>query len=341
MIEKLFATVRFIVALFAIVGLNLQGIQLAYAAPGMTSTRIRMTRRAGAEGSVSLAKRRRWFAKSTVASMAGLFNKIYEDAMFVARDNNLMAQLVTPYSAQGYADRVLPIYPQLSAQEVAEGVDYSNATEWTKASEATFTPKEVMTQVILTDRRIQTDPDNARNDAAREMGGAIATRIDEDLVSEFANFDSDKGTAGSALTVKRCAAGLALLQNNKVRGTKYFVLHPYGWFDIWTELGQPATNQAFLGETANQAMRDYAVMQMLGAQWFTSANIAISSSNAVSGVFVREALALDTREAPSMEVERDASLRAYELNMHAGYATGVRRSEYGVALTHDATEPTG
>ncbi len=281
-------------------------------------------------------------AVSTVTSLNTYFNDVYDDTLFVARETNLMASLVTAYSARGYANRVLPIYPGLTAEPVAEGVDFANATEWTKSAAITLTPGEVMTQVILTDRRIQTDPNDARRDAAIEMGGAIATKIDADLAGLFAGFSVDKGAAGSALTIKRCAAALARLRAEKVRAPFFFVVHPFGWHSVWTELGQPTTSQTFLGEVANQAMRDYGVGSFLAAQWFSSANIAINGSDdAISAVFSREALALDTREAPILEPERDASKRAWELNLRAGYAVGVRRDDFGVRLTHDATEPTG
>ena len=89
-------------------------------------------------------------------------------------------------------------------------------------------------------------------------------------------------------------------------------------------------------------MRDYAVGAWIGAQWFTDANIATDGEgDAYSGVFHREALALDTREPMTMEVERDASKKAYELNASAAYGVAVRRAEFGVALIADATTPTG
>ncbi len=343
MLNKVMFALRLVVALLFVLGCRLFDIPVG---PSGSKTLaqavkvVRAARRTGAEGRVDLRQARAWHVVSKVSSLNGLFNDIYADTMFVARDSNLMAALVTGYSARGYATRTVPIYPSLAATSVAEGVDYTNAVEWTKTDAVDFVPGEIMSQVVLTDRRIQTDPSDARRDASIEMGGAIATKIDEDLVGLFSDFATDKGTAGSALTITRCAAALAKLRVDKVRAPFSFVLHPYGWHDIWTELAQPAVNQAFLGDTANQAMRDYFTGNFLAAMWFTSANISIDGSDdAVSGVFNREALALDTREAPTLEPERDASKRAWELNLHAGYATGVRRDDYGVALTHDATEP--
>jgi hypothetical protein len=281
---------------------------------------------------------------SKVSSLNSLFNSIYEQAIFVAREQNLMSGLVTNYTGSGMAARYLPIYPSLTAQAVSEGVDYSNATEWTKTAQMTLTPQIVKSQVVLTDARIQTDPDDARNAAADEMGGAIATKIDQDLLGLFSGLSTDKGTSGSALTIARCAAGMAVLTNNKARAPFFFVLHPYGWYDVWLELGQPSTNKALLGDTANEAIRQYYVGDWMNATWFASANISVDSTpNAVSGVFTREAFALDTRRSPSLAVEEDPSVAGYgyELNMEAWYAYGERMDDKGIALTHDATAPTG
>lgn len=282
-------------------------------------------------------------ATSTVADLNSLFAEIYEDAVFVAREQSLMAGLVTNYEAEGMQDRNMGIYPTVTAQTKPEGVDYANATTWTKTPKMTITPTVSMAQVILTDERIMTDPDDARQDAAREMGGAHATKLDADLCGLFDDLDenSDIGSSGAALTIKKVAAAIAVLRNQKAPNPLYAVLHPFHWFDLWVELGQPAATYQFLGDVANQAMRDYAVGAWIGAQWFTNANIPLSGSDAYSAVFHREALALDTRQAIETEVERDASKKAWELNMSVAYGVGVRRAEYGVAMIADATTPTG
>jgi hypothetical protein len=91
----------------------------------------------------------------------------------------------------------------------------------------------------------------------------------------------------------------------------------------------------------NQALRDYFVGTLLGGvRIFTSANIAVDvNADAISGAFVPAAIMLDTRRAMRMENERDASARAWELNVTAGYAYGAVRTEFGVKYTADATEP--
>jgi len=281
-------------------------------------------------------------AITKVSDLNSLYNSIYEDAIFVAREQNIMTNLVKNYSATGWMNRVIPQYAQVTAQSVNEGVDFANPTTFSKTPLATLTPGEVMAQVLLTDRDVETDPDDARQSAATELGNAIATKIDTDLVGLFSGFSSGKGSAGNSLTIAKCAAAISKLRTNKVMNPIYVVLHPYGWHDVWVELGQPAANQAFLGDLANEALKAFFVGQMLAAQWFTSANISIDGSDdAIGAAFNRGALGFDSRKAPYLETERDASRRSTELNMVAGYAYGEVRDDHGIKLTHDATEPTG
>jgi len=114
------------------------------------------------------------------------------------------------------------------------------------------------------------------------------------------------------------------------------------WYDIWKSLGQPEATNAFLGDIANQALKDYYVGSWLGMNWFLNNHIATDASDdAVSGMFNQQALALDSRLPLTMEPDRDADRDAWKLNMSTWYGKQVRRSSYGIALTADATEPTG
>jgi len=279
-------------------------------------------------------------AITKVSDLNSLYNLIYEKARFVARDMNLMVNLVDNRSASGYMARKISERPQITATAKGEGVDFASPTTFGRTLVATLTPGVAFAQALLTDEDMQTDPDNAARDAAMEGGMAIAQKIDDDLANDMASFTTDKGATTTALTIAKCAAALAVLRNNSVPGPFTFVLHPYGWHDVWTELGQPVANDAFLGDVANEAMRQYFVGNFLAAQWFVNANIDVDGTpDAISGVFTRSAIMFDTREPFTMEPERDASMKATELNFSAGYAHGVVKASYGIKLTHDATEP--
>lgn len=281
-------------------------------------------------------------AISLISDLNSLFNTIFEDAVFVARERNLMTNLVTNFTANTMADRQMGIYPTIVAQETAEGIDYNNPVTFDKTLHMDLTPKIVRAQVIITDERVMTDPDDVRRDSAQELGGSVATKIDVDLVNEFVNFDNNVGASGSALAISIVAAAVSLLRADSIPNPLWVVLHPHGWYDIWTELGAPPVEQAFLGDLANQALRDYFVGSFIGLNWFTSANISIDATpDARGAVFHRDSLAFDVRTPMEMETERDASLGATELNVVTRYAVGIRRANWGMDIIHDATAPTG
>lgn len=110
--------------------------------------------------------------------------------------------------------------------------------------------------------------------------------------------------------------------------------------DLWLELGKPAADLPSLNEVTTQALRDYFMARLLGnCNIYTTQNIT-GGTAAVSGIFTKSAIYLDTRRPITTEApEYDPSARAWELNINAGYAKGLVRSTYGVKFTADASEP--
>lgn len=283
-------------------------------------------------------------AISTTSNIAGWFNTLFEDAMFVFQAQSLMANLVTTLTGQGLATRKQGVYPTITTQQAQEGVEVSNAQTWNKSAKMELTPYIYHSQVIITQSMMDTDPDNTMEAASFEMGRSMAVSVDTNLCSNFTNFSTGVGTANNALTLKITAAAQSRLENAKVPRPYSYVLHPYGWFDIWVELGQPAATQAFLGNVANNALQDFNVSNFNGAAWYVNPNISVDSSDdAIGAVFHREALALDTRKAPQLYITEDPAVAGYgyQLDIEMWYAHGERRDEAGVKITHDATAPTG
>lgn len=283
-------------------------------------------------------------AVTTVADLNGLFNTIYERALFVARESTLMTQLVNHVSATGWMTRNFSIRPTITAVSVGETEDFNSPTTFGKSTLATITPGEIMAQVVITDRDLETDPDGAQRDAEMELGLSVATKIDTDLLSTFASFSVDKGDgANSTVTFAKFAAAVAYLRANFAEqgGNIQAVLHPYHWHDLWLELGKPAATYANLGEVTTKALQQYFMNELLGGvAIYTTANISVDgNADAVSGLFSRQAIVMDTRRAIRMENERDASARAWELNINAGYGYGIVRDSFGVKYTADATAP--
>jgi hypothetical protein len=275
-------------------------------------------------------------------SISSFINSIYEDALLVAREGGLMPALVSNYSAMGRMTRAFSTRPEVSYESVADAVDYSNPTTFGKSSVGTLTPGEVIAQFILTDANIESDPDDARAQAAQELGEAAAKKVDVDLVGVFASFSTDTGTANSPFSTTILADAISTLRDAYApSGALRAVVHPFHWHDIFLETGVPAATYANKDAMTTQALRDYWMANYLGIPIYTSANIATdTNSDAVSGVFAPQAIAFDVRRAYRLEPERDASLRAWELNATMVYAYGLGpRPAWGVKITSDATAP--
>lgn len=295
-------------------------------------------------------------AQSTIASMNGLWlSRVYEDAVFAARARTLMASpsMVTSFSDRtGDEVRTNPEYVRGTAATVAETDDYTASQEFTKGTAASLTPSEAIAQVEITDRRLESDPDNVQADASRELGAALAEKIDKDLTATFASFTGGGGTIGSSsstITWGAFFAARARLANGgtsgrSIPGPYVAVLHEFHWLEL-------AKSASVAGATTNAAAAlldevngRYYVATVGDVDIFTTSNITISSGTAagtaaISGMYNRQAVALDMRRAPRLEPDRDASKRATELNMTVKYAAGAWRPDHGIPMHYLAPLP--
>jgi hypothetical protein len=275
--------------------------------------------------------------------ISAFINTIYEGALLVARDNNVMAGIVRVFNdREGLAVRQNSQYGGATINSVAETDDLTGQA-FTPASIATLTPAEAAGQYFLTDNRVKSDPFNVRADAATDLGQAMATKIETDLLGCFTSFTGGTvGTAGSTLTLGHMLAMEAQLKAKKAPYPYFFVCHPYQWQPVGKSLGAASTSATNVSEGLKQAVDSmFFVKQIGGIFIFTSANIAtITGNDAYVGMWSRDAIALDVRTAPYIEPERDASRRGWELNMSATYGKGVWRPTFGVQGIFDNTAPT-
>lgn len=279
---------------------------------------------------------------TNVSAYNSLFANIYPDALLIARANCVMAQLVTTYNdSSGTEQRIFSQREQATAQNVDEGTDFASPDRMGKASLATLTPGEVMSQVVLSDRAIRQDP-RVVADAAKEMGMAMAQKIDEDLISTFTSLTGMAvGTANTTLTWANVLAGQARLFAANVPGPYNVVLHPYQAYDLTTEVGLTKNLASTPDSVKNGLAEDMWLGSFQNMNFYVSNNIeADGSDDAVGAMFSSEAIALDVRIAPhGYAPEFDASARETEFNLHADYAFGVRRPLYGGEITSDVTAP--
>jgi len=279
-------------------------------------------------------------AVGAIQSPTDYIQKIYADALFVARDNNLMMPLVTGFSAQGMAPRVNSQWGTATISAISDYDDLSSQP-FTPATLATLTPAEFGAQFLLTDQRVESDPFGVQSQAARELGLAMAEKMEKDMLGTFSSLTGGTvGAAGTVITWGHIAAMLTRLRGQKAPGPYVCVLHPYHYHNLAKAASIATGTQANSPDFQNAVQRQFYVGNTYGVDFYVTANLTVDSNDdAYCAMFSREAIAWDIRRAPRIESERDASRRAWELNLSAIYAVGAWRPKFGVQGLFDASLP--
>lgn len=274
-------------------------------------------------------------AATTSTTLDDLFANIIAQARFTAEEESLMMGLVTQYNIGNEAGKTVqvPKYPAITAADLTEGTDMSSTTVST--SSVSVTVGEVGAQVVLTDLAAM-GAGNPAVELGTVLGNAIATKIDTDLIALFTGFSNGLGAAGTEITVADLFKAQATLRNNKVTGNLAAVVHPYQAYQLKANLTNTFANPNG-GSAQNAAMVNGYVGTIAGIDVYESANVSVDGNDdAIGCVFAPEAIAIAMKRDFDIETQRDASLRAFELNATAVYGVAELDDSYGVKLTFDA-----
>jgi hypothetical protein len=279
---------------------------------------------------------------TTYADVSALVNDVYEGALFTLRADAVLIRTVTVLSdASGLNPRKLTRYGAANPRAVDEGEDVT-ATVLDRSLLNTLSPAEHADQFFLTDSRITSDAVNVRADAAMELGAAFADYVDGMLGALMASLTGGSiGSTGTALEWSNILSARALLHNAKVPGPYWCALHPFQW-DALVKEAAASTASTFANAPAfqDELVNQYFVSSLLGDVIFAvSPNIPLDGTDATGGMYSATALAYDERKPFTIEPQRDASRRGWELNASMAFAYGVYDAARGVKLIGDASEP--
>lgn len=274
--------------------------------------------------------------ETTSATLDDLFANVILQARHTAAESSIMLGLVTRHDIAGVAGKTIqiPKYPSISAAGLTEGTDMS-ATEVSTTS-VTATVSEVGAQVVMTDMAAY-GTGNVAQELGTVLGNAIATKIDTDLIALFDGFSTSLGGAGTEITAADFFKAAATLRNSKAVGQPVAVVHPYHAYQLSANLTNTFANPNG-GDIQNEAMRQGFVGSLAGIDVYQSANITVDGNGDAKGcIFVPEAMVIAMKSEFNLETERNASLRAFELNATAVYGVAELDNSYGVEMFFDAT----
>jgi hypothetical protein len=291
-------------------------------------------------------------AITTNSVMADTVPTVLESARFTEQFVAEMSKLVWNIRKQLHDGKNVnvPIFGTITAKNLAEGVD--NVTSETMSDTlVTITPGEVGCKLIITDKLARDNNEDIKAAAGRILGNAMEVKRDQDLILQFQSAGTTLGGGGAA-TMGQYAAARAIIKGNPVAsggpgmGNLVGVIHPYVTLDIVDILTPllPAagTTMTMLGSMADDVVRNYGVGRLFGMPIVEDGNITAAAGTCHGGVFVTGeggGIILATANEWSVEPERDASLRATELNIVGEYGVGVYEADWIVDMNHDATVP--
>lgn len=272
--------------------------------------------------------------ESTYAGIAELVANIYEIALMTAREGNVIAPFVTTFGdTQSSAPRIFGTYSGGTFASVAESADMA-AQAFNSSAAGTLTPAVYGQKVLLTTRRIRSDPANAQREAGIYLGEYAASDVDTNLAGLFTSLTGGTvGTAGGTLTWANIFRAQAYIRSNKVFGSYACILHPVQWYYLTSATsGVPTLMQNTA--IAESIVANFYQASFGGIDFFCDANIT-SGTAAVAGMFAKPAMALDIRQAFTINPQWDASYSgngAWEINASVEYAYGVYRPTYGCKM---------
>jgi len=244
----------------------------------------------------------------------------------------------------------IPVWGNISAHLLNEAVDMV-ASETMDDTLVTITPQEVGCKLIITDKVQRDNNEDVKSAAGRLLGNAMEVKRDQDLLGLFSSASTTLG-AGGAATLGQVAAARAILKGNPVSsggpapGGLAYVIHPYvelDLADVFTPVIPAAGTTTAMGSSlTDDVLKNYMVGRIMGMPLIEDGNIAAAAGTCHGGIFATGeggGIILATANEWSVEPERDASLRATELNIVGEYGVGVYNSVWIVDMNHDATLP--
>ena len=278
--------------------------------------------------------------QSTYADLEGLISEIYEGSLHTLQNQNVLGRTVTQFRSQGVAPRVSSKYNAANPRKAAEGADVT-PTKFDPDKLSTLTIERLADQFLLTDQRLETDPANLRTEAAMAFGEGFAQTVDADIASDFAKLTGATiNKAGAALTWEDIIKARAIMQNKKIVGELYCVLHPYQWLDLVLSVTN-GNELVAAPQFADSLISTYFTSTMVGGVMFvvTPSVVIDADADATGAMYHPLALAYDERKAFSIEAQRNASREAEELNAKMWYGHGIWDASRGIKIVSDATEP--
>tara|TARA_S200002703_G_scaffold159846_1_gene175070 strand:- start:2016 stop:2876 length:861 start_codon:yes stop_codon:yes gene_type:complete len=270
-----------------------------------------------------------------------LYANIVQAALFTLSEQTVIRPLVRNYDMSGTPGLTaqVPIYPAISAGDLTENTDITSGTAFNTTSK-TMTATEKGALVALTDLAKEAASEDVSAAIGRQLGDAMAKKVDTDLAGLFSGFSNSVGTAETEISVDDIFKAAATLRNNNAPGPYYCFLHPFQAFQLKKLLAGNGNTPMNNHDLANEALRSGFVGTLAGAQIFETTVITGDNSAGAGfdgAMISSDALGYMVKRNMRIEEQRDASLRSTEIVGTMAYGVSEIFDAYGVRIIAEST----
>jgi hypothetical protein len=275
-------------------------------------------------------------AVTTTTDISDIIEVAIAEARYTVQTNTFIHDIVTVKDISGTPAKSarFPKFGAITAAQVDEGTDYTGHQDLATSS-VTLTVKEVVAGTIITDLAQSASREDIGIAAGRVLGSAIAKFMEKDLVALFTSFTTHAiGTTNVDLSVANWLRAKTLLADSGAPEPYTAVISPYVEEDL-IQLLSGNTNQ-FGDRLTEEIVRTGYVGNPYGVLTFRSSNITEDTNgDATCAMFSKEAVGMVIKWDPKIEVQRDASLRGYEVIMTTAYNVGIVDETFGCKMLLD------
>lgn len=282
--------------------------------------------------------------ESTTSTLAGLIDDISGKSIFVLNREAGILDVVDlvdttgiPGKTYDFAKYSTPASSDVTA--VAEATDHSTNYAVTNADVAATVAENVI-MATITDLSILSTPRNkVVNDTALLFSSAIRAKLEDDVVGLFGSFSQTVAGAGTTMTIQHWYDSLRqIVAGGGNPGNCAAVISPKQFYGakglqpLVGASGMPAT--PISDEIAAKGF----IANPFGVKLLVSNEInedVGSGGDAAGAIFDMRAIGLHTKSIFSVETERNASLRGFELVAVGRWKAVELVDAYGVYMLTD------
>jgi hypothetical protein len=259
------------------------------------------------------------------------------ECLFTAEHNAPCRNLVTQFKlGKGEKQITVPKVGQMTANDLTDGIDITDS-EAIGMTSTDLTCSEVGLKVILTDKLVRQEKPDMFRVVGKQMGDAMARKVDKDIIALFDGFSTAKGASGAGLNFRSFAALVSILQAVPAPRPYAFVHHPHAIYNLMRDTAKVGTYPIPHGYSED-LLKDFWAITLDGVAVIHDGNIT-SGTTSKGAIFSKEALCYIESQAPNVERERDASLRATEVVLVSDYGCFELDDDYGVEAQYTSAVP--